>query len=110
MVNMKTWMRTCFVLLLMMLCLCSCGDDGGDVDTDEDIAGDDDSAADDDNDDDWTPVSPHKELRGNYTIVWLEGTPYEMGFQHGTLLHDEIGEGLAWLNPSAMTLAIRGMA
>jgi hypothetical protein len=38
----------------------------------------------------WQPVPSHREDRGNVKVVWLQGTPYEMGYQHGTLLHDEI--------------------
>jgi hypothetical protein len=39
----------------------------------------------------WQPVASHRVDRGNIKIVWLTGTPYEMGYQHGSLLHDEIG-------------------
>ncbi|HNW81568.1 MAG TPA: C45 family autoproteolytic acyltransferase/hydrolase [bacterium] len=42
----------------------------------------------------WTPVSSHREEKGKYIIVWLTGTPYEMGFQHGTLLKNELQNGL----------------
>lgn len=38
----------------------------------------------------WQPVASHREDRGIIKVVWLTGTPYEMGFQHGQLLHDEI--------------------
>ncbi|HEY9660756.1 MAG TPA: C45 family autoproteolytic acyltransferase/hydrolase, partial [Allocoleopsis sp.] len=38
----------------------------------------------------WQPVSSHREDRGIIKVVWLQGTPYEMGYQHGKLLHDEI--------------------
>lgn len=38
----------------------------------------------------WQPVAPHREDRGPIKVVWLAGTPYEMGYQHGQLLHDEI--------------------
>ncbi|MBD1999216.1 hypothetical protein H6F88_12060 [Oculatella sp. FACHB-28] len=38
----------------------------------------------------WQPVPSHREDRGAIKVVWLQGTPYEMGYQHGTLLHDEI--------------------
>ncbi len=36
------------------------------------------------------PVPSHRADRDNIKVVWLQGTPYEMGFQHGTLLHNEI--------------------
>jgi len=39
---------------------------------------------------DWQPVPSHRGDRGIIKVVWLTGTPYEMGFQHGQLLHDEI--------------------
>ena len=39
---------------------------------------------------DWQPVPAHREERGLIKVVWLTGTPYDMGYQHGTLLHDEI--------------------
>lgn len=38
----------------------------------------------------WQPVPSHREDRSNIKVVWLQGTPYEMGYQHGKLLHDEI--------------------
>ena len=38
----------------------------------------------------WTPVPPRREDYGNIKVVWLQGTPHEMGYQHGTLLRDEI--------------------
>lgn len=38
----------------------------------------------------WQPVAPHRVDRGIIKAVWLQGTPYEMGYQHGQYLHDEI--------------------
>ncbi|MGK7924316.1 MAG: C45 family autoproteolytic acyltransferase/hydrolase, partial [Spirulina sp.] len=38
----------------------------------------------------WQPVPARREDYGKIKVVWLQGTPYEMGYQHGTLLHDEI--------------------
>ena len=38
----------------------------------------------------WQPVAPHRDDRGIIKVVWLQGTPYEMGYQHGQYLHDEI--------------------
>ncbi|MGP1387791.1 MAG: C45 family autoproteolytic acyltransferase/hydrolase [Thainema sp.] len=40
----------------------------------------------------WQPVPAHREDVGKVKVVWLQGTPYEMGYQHGSLLHDEIAE------------------
>jgi hypothetical protein len=31
-----------------------------------------------------------KAMAHGYQIVWLQGTPYEMGYQHGRLLHDQL--------------------
>jgi hypothetical protein len=36
-----------------------------------------------------------REERGDLTVVFLAGTPYEMGFQHGRLLADRIRAGVA---------------
>jgi hypothetical protein len=38
----------------------------------------------------WQAVAPHREDRGSIKVVWLQGSPYEMGYQHGQYLHDEI--------------------
>lgn len=38
----------------------------------------------------WQPVQPHREDHGIIKVIWQQGTPYEMGYQHGQLLHDEI--------------------
>lgn len=38
----------------------------------------------------WQPITPHRENHGIIRVVWLQGTPYEMGYQHGQFLHDEI--------------------
>ena len=51
------------------------------------------------------PVEPHVEQRGAYTIVWLAGSPYEMGRQHGELLHDVIAEAMDFVrNDAVMSL------
>ncbi|WP_416667641.1 C45 family autoproteolytic acyltransferase/hydolase [Egbenema bharatensis] len=58
---------------------------------------------------DWQPVSAHREDIGNIKVVWLQGTPYEMGYQHGQYLHDEIasiGEDVI----TALHFAGRGLA
>lgn len=107
-------------LLLLVFCLLTClfaiqcgqGDDDDSADddlADDDVADDDvadDDAIDDDLDDDavdddtaeWEPVEPHREDRGIWTVVWLSGTPYEMGYQQGELLHEELAAGIDWLN------------
>lgn len=42
-------------------------------------------------------VEPKKEKSGIFNIVWLKGTPYEMGFQQGTLLKEELKKGLEYI-------------
>jgi hypothetical protein len=57
----------------------------------------------------WKPVASHREDRGAVKVVWLQGTPYEMGYQHGTLLHDEIAS-IGKENIEALRFAGRGLA
>ena len=40
----------------------------------------------------WTPVTSHRQDQGIVKVVWLQGTPYEMGYQHGKLLRNEIAD------------------
>jgi hypothetical protein len=69
------------------------------ADDDASPSDDDVSPADDDDDSSpAAPVTPHREDRGKYAVVWLAGTPYEMGHQHGVMLHDELAAGIDWLN------------
>jgi len=101
-----------FILVLFGL-LAACSDDAGgpasdastdagadtdtdsDTDTDADSDGDADSGADGGEDaGPWEAVPSHREERDGYIVVWLEGTPYEMGYQHGSLLHDELEWGM----------------
>ncbi len=42
-------------------------------------------------------VEPKKEQHGIFRVVWLKGTPYEMGFQQGTLLKEELRKGLEYI-------------
>ncbi len=56
----------------------------------------------------WRPVASHRVDRGNIKVVWLTGTSYEMGYQHGSLLHDEISSmGREIIN--GLDLAGRGL-
>ena len=64
--------------------------DGADEDDDDDDNDDDDTG-------DWEPISPHKMSSNGFTIVWLSGSPYEMGFQQGTILREELRAGTEWL-------------
>ncbi|HNZ54184.1 MAG TPA: C45 family autoproteolytic acyltransferase/hydrolase [bacterium] len=42
----------------------------------------------------WTPILPKKEKHGIWNVIWVSGTPFEMGFQQGQLLYDEIANGI----------------
>ena len=104
------------VLATMLMLIAACGDDddddndaadddatdddtvSGDDDDNDDNDDNDDDNDDDDDDDEWQPVDPHRESHLGWTIVWLAGTPYEMGYQQGELLHDELKAGVDWLN------------
>ena len=104
---MRIWWLLAMLLTASMV-LFSCGGDDDDNDASDDDADDDagdDDAADDDavdddaaDDDSWTPIEPHRESYEQFTIVWLAGTPYEMGQQQGELLHEELRAGIDWLN------------
>jgi len=84
-----------FFLVFSVGCDYSSGGDGDDDTDDDDTA-----------DDDWEPVEPHREARGKFIIVWLAGTPYEMGHQHGELLHDEARAAVEWLGAGTIDLLI----
>lgn len=57
----------------------------------------------------WQPVPPHREDHGIIKVVWLQGTPYEMGYQHGEALHAEIAS-LGTDVLGALRFAGRGLA
>jgi hypothetical protein len=57
----------------------------------------------------WQPVAPHRKDQGIIKVVWLQGTPYEMGYQHGQYLHDEIAS-LGSDIMEALRFAGRGLA
>lgn len=57
----------------------------------------------------WQPVAPHREDRGKIKVVWLQGSDYEMGYQHGQYLHDEIAS-LGSEVLSALRFAGKGLA
>ncbi len=101
----KIWKQAVLVAILgMLLAALSCASDDDDDSGDDDIADDDadddsdDDIADDDADDEWTPIDPKREEYEHFTIVWLSGTPYQMGRQHGELLREELAAGVAWLD------------
>jgi hypothetical protein len=39
-----------------------------------------------------------REQQGKFIVLWIHGTPYEMGFQHGQLMREELKEGMKWIN------------
>ncbi len=43
------------------------------------------------------PPGGDLEQRGHIRVVWLRGTPYEMGQQHALLLYDELVEGKRYI-------------
>lgn len=56
----------------------------------------------------WQPQSPRRLDVGKIKIIWLSGTPYEMGVQQGKFLKKEIGElGREVLN--GLSLSGRGL-
>ena len=55
-------------------------------------------------------VEPRRETHGRYTIVWLRGTPYEMGYQHGQLLREELAEGVGMIDKDVLLKAMFVMA
>lgn len=57
----------------------------------------------------WQPISPHRDDHGIIRVVWLQGTPYDLGYQHGQFLHDEIAS-LGTDVLGALRFAGRGLA
>jgi len=42
-------------------------------------------------------IEPHKEVRGDFIVVWLAGSPREMGRQQGEILHAELEAGMEYI-------------
>ena len=57
-----------------------------------------------------TALVAHREQRGRYTVVWLHGTPYEMGQQHARLLKQELKAGLKAIDEDFVLKAMFVMA
>ena len=55
-------------------------------------------------------LEARRETRGRYTVVWLHGTPYEMGQQHARLLTKELKAGLVAINEDLMLKAMFAMS
>jgi len=102
--KLSLWCLAFLAVLALAISFTACDDDDDDNDDaspiDDDDDNDDASPGDDDDDDDdtWEPIEPHRESYQGWTIVWLAGTPYEMGQQQGRLLHEELAAGIAWLD------------
>lgn len=58
----------------------------------------------------WDPVEPHVEQIGHFTVVYLAGTAYEMGYQQGELLHDTIGEALVFVENDVLLSSLPVLA
>ena len=81
---------------LALAALFACGCTGGD---------DDDSApAGDDDDDAVATFEPSLEYRGSVAVLRVGGSFYDMGFQQGTLLREELLAGAEWIEGSEMAL------
>lgn len=59
---------------------------------------------DDDSADPAEEFQPSLEYRGDIAVLRVGGTAYEMGFQHGTLLRDELLDGATWIENSELGL------
>jgi hypothetical protein len=99
----RSWQFFLAMMACLMFPLCvgiiGCDDDDDDsADETDDDDDDDNDDNDNDNNDTWEPVPPHREQHERFTVVWLSGTPREMGRQQGELLHDELQAGIDWLN------------
>jgi hypothetical protein len=107
---MRTYLRRPSVLTLSLLVfvtgVLACENDEGTSGADTGAEIGEDATA-------WTPVEPKVEKRGVFTLVWLSGTPFEMGQQHGLLLHDVIEEAMAFVSSdpvlSAMPIAAENL-
>jgi hypothetical protein len=119
---MKTWLGLLGLVALFAAAFfafggCGASSSSGSAASDDDDNDDASPAADDDSSP-WQPVEAHRETVGAFTVVWLAGTPYEMGRQQGVLMHDELAQGVDWLKsmhilallPLVSWLGITGMA
>lgn len=52
------------------------------------------------------PIEPHVETMEPFTILYLSGTPYEMGRQQGELLHDIVEEAVAFVEADVLLSSI----
>ncbi len=106
------------LLLLTLAFLPACSDDDGNEDVDGDTespdgdtevpdgdgemdgdmeAIDGDAETDGDAEEEADYIEAHTEKMNGFTVVWLHGTPYEMGYQQGELLYDTIKEAIEFV-------------
>ncbi len=86
--------RFAFLVLIMLPVVSACTDNSKNDTTDIIDAGGDILSYEDAT---YPSVEPKKEKSGIFTLVWLKGTPYEMGYQQGTLLKEELKKGLEYI-------------
>jgi hypothetical protein len=71
------------------------GDEAADEAADEATVEGDDGGAGTADGGECAPPASRREDRPPFIVVWLEGSAYAMGYQHGTLLHEELARGIA---------------
>jgi len=107
-------MRHFLIVLLAVPTIAGCGGNGvqnGQPDAATDSAAPDSTVSDDAGTaDTWAPVQSHMEKRGPYTVVWLHGTPYEMGLQQGAMLKDTIAEAMEFVAADPLLSSISELA
>ncbi len=94
-----------FALALSFAVFAGCGSSGGDNNNNGD--GDSENEAETTGPD---SIVPHKEKVGKFLVVYLKGTPYEMGKQQGTLLHDELVLAMQYINDDPLLGSMVGVA
>jgi len=117
-----------FIVMAFTVLAFACGDDetvDGDTDGDQDTTDGDIEAADGDQEttdgdqdvsdgdtdlEEAGPIGPKKEERDGFTVLWLHGTPYEMGFQHGQLLKDTIKDAMDFVEGDPLLKSIPSLA
>lgn len=117
--------RSLFLILVPFLALalvgCASGDGDGLADTvsaDTTVAPEDggdasgtaaDAVADAATDPWGTEFEPHMEQRDGVYVLWLKGTPYEMGVQHAQLMREQLLQGIEYIDNSELGL-LEGLA
>ncbi|MBN1944034.1 MAG: hypothetical protein JW797_00085 [Bradymonadales bacterium] len=55
-------------------------------------------------------IEPQRQTVGRFTLVWLSGTPYEMGYQHGELLYEELAAAMVYLQEDPTLSSLESLA